>query len=219
MMTDEYWLHYIGKGLYSIDVFEREAKRFGVQRAIPFHMLKKFKWGDIILLAHWLRDENGEGQAEVFGYFIVKGISHDLPTEIKEKLREKLDIVSISSPGKIKYENRACGGYFLGLIIYVNDTPEDIEAKTKEVCKELGYDPNKSKWFLRGPYQPLNKTILLKPAKFTRGYIRVPIEGFNPQTLHLETGTLIWIYNYKQRTYLRKRDLHGLGSEPLDNFL
>ena len=216
---DEYWLHYVGKGLYSIDKFEKETKRFGVQRAIPFYMLKKFQWGDIILLAHWVKTEDNKGQAEVFGYFIVNSITHNLPKDINKELLEKLDVVSIASPGT-KYENRACGGYFLGSITYVKDNPDDIEAKTKEVCKEMEINPNNFKWFLRGPYRPLKRTILLKPAKFSRGYFKVSIEKFSPDTLReTEPGSLIWIYNYKQRTYLRKRDLHSLGTEPLDNFL
>jgi len=213
----DFWIHYVGKGLYSIERFEAEVKRYGVQRAIPFHMIKNFHWGDTVLLAHWTYDKGENyGYAEVFGYFTVDSIVQNLPEEIKEKLVEKLEVVSVESENP-KYENRVCGGYFLGAKIYVKDSIESLVDKVKRTCEECGVDPNSFKWFLRGRYTPM-KSFILSPAKFTRSYMKISIEDLNLPLTETD-GSLVWIYDYKQRTYLRKKDIRALGSETLDNYL
>src|SRR2546427_60175 len=95
-MTEAY-LNYVGSGLYSVPVFEAEAKRAGVSRGIATRVLKTMSFGDKVLLAQWLpdyvaqerakfalRDEDGNllgkqkyfriGSAKVFGFFTVSGI-------------------------------------------------------------------------------------------------------------------------------------------------
>lgn len=213
-MTNEYWLHYIGKGLYSKDSFELEATRIGVQRAIPFYMLKAFKWGDIILLAHWSKSE-----AQVFGYFALTSVTHNLPKEINDELLEKLEVTLILQPNNA-YENRQCGAYFNGAIAYINNSIEDIEREAIKVCGKVGASPNEFKWFLKGYYKPLEQMVILKPAKFTRGYLRTKIQDLNLKTLPQEEhGSLIWIYNYQKRTYLRKGDKSRINSRSLLEYL
>ena len=208
----EFWLHYIGKHIYPIDRFEREARRLGVQRAVPFYMIKRFRWGDRILLA-----QHVDGSAEVFGYFTVEAIVNSLPENAKKLLAEKLKIISISSGPK--YERRFCGGYTIGSTLVIADSIEQFFEKAKKACKEAGVDPNKVKWFLRGKYKRLRNSILLKPAKFTRSYIKVKIEGLHLDSEVLERGALIWIYNYRKRKYFKKGEEVILETtKPLDEY-
>ena len=209
----EFWIHYIGKHIYSIKRLEREAKRYGVQRAVPFHMIKKFRWGDRILLAHRLGKD-----AEVFGYFTVESITHNLPDSVVDKLLRELNAVYISS--EPVYERRFCGGYYIGGVALVDSSIEEFYEKVKEVCKEFGIDPNKVKWFLRGRYTRLKNTIILSPAKFTRSYMKVEIEDLSLEPENLEKGVLVWVYNYKRRKYFRKGEAKLLEeTKPLDDYI
>ena len=103
---NQFFLHYIGSGLYNLDVFENEAKKFGVQRALPFTHLKRFSFGTPVLLARFIKPQlisqtgstnKTPGQAEIFGYFIVDGISHTLNKNLSEQLNEKLNILKVDS--------------------------------------------------------------------------------------------------------------------------
>lgn len=50
----KYYLHYVASGksgIYGKDVFINEAKKIGVNRSLPYFLIKKLKWGDKILLA------------------------------------------------------------------------------------------------------------------------------------------------------------------------
>lgn len=209
----EYWLHYVGRNLYTIDHFEKEAKHYSVQRAIPFHMIKNFHWGDIILLAHY-----SYGQAEVFGYFRVESVVNNLPEEVQKDLLESLDVVSVSSSPR--YERRLCGGYFVGGNAIINDSIQQMIEKIISTCQKHGIDPAKHKWFLRGPYVAIN-SFILDPAKFTRSYMRITIEDLDLHDLQVNklSGALVWIYDYKQNKYLRKSDLRAFGCPPLDDYL
>ena len=51
---NKFRLHYIGQEMYNTDIFEREAKKYRVQRAVAFNILKTFKWGDPVLLARYI---------------------------------------------------------------------------------------------------------------------------------------------------------------------
>jgi len=187
-----YWLHYVGTGLYPRSKFEWEARRLGVQRAVPFHMISSFEWGDKILLAQY-----SYGSAEVFGYFVLTGISHGLPKEVSQSLLASLNVASISFNGGL--ESRACGSYRVGSVAYINDSVKDLVRKVKIVCR----DPEKYKWFLKGDYHPITPFIL-RPAQFNRGYQKVDIEGLNLELQRQAQGVLVWILDYERRTYVRK---------------
>ncbi|MEM4534981.1 MAG: hypothetical protein QW764_02935 [Desulfurococcaceae archaeon] len=218
---NEFWFHYVGRGLYSIDNFIKEAKRHGVQRAVPFHMIKKFKWGDRVLLAHWISGpERGKGQAEIFGYFTVESVVTNLPQDVEANLIGNLKVVEIVETKKPIFEHRLCGTYFIGGVAYVDEPLDSLAKKAHSVCRSSGVDPNKYKWFLRGPFRAI-PTLVLMDAKFVRGFVRVNIQGLdlealkNPPPAH----SLVWIYDYKQRTYLRKKDLRAFGCETLDCYM
>jgi hypothetical protein len=206
----EYWLHYVGRGLYDVDSFVEEAKRYGVQRGIAFYKLRDFRWGDEVLLATYL-NQNGE----VFGYFVVEGITHNMPPELCEKLISKLDVVAVKNDPP-KFERRRCGSYYLGGGVVVRDSLESIFEKILQLCKENKVNPNSFKWFLKGPFKDL-PSILLSPAKFFRGYNKINIDLNLDKSESLATE-IVYIYNYRQRGYLRKRDEVALGQKPIESY-
>lgn len=57
------YLHYIASGkngIYGREVFIKEAKEIGVNRSLPYFLIKKLKWGDRILLANFENRHAGE---------------------------------------------------------------------------------------------------------------------------------------------------------------
>jgi len=180
----EYWLHYVGTGLYKIEVFAREAVKHGVQRAVPFSMLKRFEFGTPILLAYYR-----EGKAEVFGYFNVNGLTHNLPKEVYEDLLETVDVVRLDNTSVSV--SRACGSYTVGSTAYIDETLESLVEKIKQACEKHGVDPNKFKWFINGRYYPFKNSFVLTPAKFTRGYMRVKIKDLDIQRQQIESENLV----------------------------
>jgi len=72
-------LHFVGKSTYDEKLFKIEAKKYGVNRALPPDLALKLKPGDIVLLA--FKDNEG---ARVFGYMVVEG--YTLGEEILSQL-------------------------------------------------------------------------------------------------------------------------------------
>lgn len=147
----EFKLHYVGKGMYNVTSFENEAKRLGVQRALSFSQLKTLKFGEPVLLARFIQEQKvmeidlkqippkltGKelkpipAQAEIFGYFTVDGISHNLPKEVCAALYDKLDIVeTVDEPFSV---SRACGSYSVGGVAYIKDTLETLLKKIENI--------------------------------------------------------------------------------------
>lgn len=140
--SNKYKLHYIGKGLYTVNIFEHEAKKYGVQRAVSFSQLKTLKFGTPILLASFSTQPKlepvpstdkvkKEGVAEVFSYFTFNGISHTLPKELSQLLQSKLTIIKTEeSPFSV---SRACGSYSVGGIAYIKEDLKTLLEKIEEV--------------------------------------------------------------------------------------
>jgi len=208
----EFWLHYVGSGLYKREVFEREAVKYGVQRAVPFSMLKRFEFGASILLAYYR-----EGKAEVFGYFNVNGLTHNLPKEVYEDLLETVDVVRLDNTSVSV--SRACGSYTVGSTAYIDETLESLVEKIKQACERHGVDPKKFKWFLTGRYHPFKTGFVLTPAKFTRSYMKVDIEGLDIRRQEGESERLLWVFDYERRTYLSKRERGALLSQKITVFV
>ena len=203
----ECYLHYVGKKLYNINRFEREAKRYGVQRAIPFRSIKDFEFGNKILLAHYMGKK--ENATNVFGYFRVEEIVNNLPEKVREKLIVELDVVAVIDSSGI--ERRACGSYAVGGGVIIENNIKDLIEKTIKVCEEEKVDPVMYKWFLKGSYTSI-PNFIMKPAKFTRGYRKIEFEGDLGKEL-IETKSLGWIRNYKGRRYLTQREEQLLDSD------
>jgi hypothetical protein len=233
-IKNNFKLHFIGQGMYNTDIFEREAKRLGVQRAIAFVFLKGLKWGDPVLLARYIPSlkvdiekdpegfklwESGKGSAEVFGYFTITGLSHTMPRELSDALKDKLNIVRIddNSHGV----SRACGSYSIGAVAVITDTLEELVAKIRELLVVGEFGVNNYKWFLTGHYTSL-VPFILKPSTFSRGLQNVYIENLNLSLQQTESANLIWLFNYKKRGYMNKlmkqRFMSNSKSDFIDSF-
>lgn len=89
-------MHFMGKNLYSRRSFFAEAKKIGVNRAIPKSALKKLKWEDKILIGY---EHKTEAKADVVGYFVLSGLNMDCSEGTKQKLKDSLDVVESFSGG------------------------------------------------------------------------------------------------------------------------
>src|SRR5438132_5500549 len=152
-MTSSYLLHFIGSGLYGAKRFINEAKRLGVQRVVPFSVLRKLTWGSIILLGEHSKvpiDQNSsENIATIFGFFGVRGIVDNLPDEVKESLIESLDIVKVADGGA-KRVTRGCGSYIVTASLIVRDSLAQLVQKIEGACEENGVNVGDCRFFLSG---------------------------------------------------------------------
>jgi len=210
----EFWLHYVGTGLYKREVFEREAVKLGVQRALGFNLLNSLEFGQPILLAHYCGRRSGA--AEVFGYFTVTGVTHNLPENIAKDLLKKVDVVKVNSAPTTVH--RACGSYTVGSTAYINETLKNLVEKIKQICGEHDVDPKKFKWFINGEYHPFKNSVVLTPIKFTRGYMKVDIEGLDLKQQQIEDKNMVWIFDYERRAYLSKKERDALLSHKLTDY-
>jgi|YelNatPaOPRAMG01_1025707.scaffolds.fasta_scaffold04944_3 hypothetical protein len=200
----EFWLHYVGTRLYS-DIFVREAKRKGVQRATPFNMLGCFEFGTPILVAYFKKPST----AQVFGYFTVEGLTTTLPSALFAQVLSQLEVKNLDA--KPKAEVRACGSYIIGACAEVNNSLAEIVAKIKEVCAKAGVNPAAYKWFLNGSFKMLEPFEVT--AKFTRSYMRISLD-----ITVLESAAskqLRMLEDYQKRRYLSQKDKDALLSQPL----
>jgi hypothetical protein len=231
--NNQFKLHFIGQNMYNTEIFEAEAKHVGVNRAVPFSQLTGLKWGDPVLLARYIpvlsKEERVEldkeekpkyGQAEIFGYFVINGLSHNLPSELSQELQKELNIVRIDNNSY--GVSRACGSYSVGATAYISDTLEELLKKIKEIIgtdKEFGV--NNCKWFITGKYYPL-QPFILDPITFSRGLQTVTVENLNLSLQQDEQASLIWIYNYRRRGYMnmlmKKRFEQLSKSRRMDSF-
>lgn len=198
----EYWLHYIGAGLYTVKTFEAEAYRYGVARAMPLSIIKSMNWGDVVLLAFRERDGEDESEvavARVFGCFRVVGINHNLPPELAKELKEQLKVVGESSGGGTVH--RRCGSYGVGGTVYVADTLPELIEKLEKVCREHGFRP---KVFVGGEYRPLQPFTVRVPFTRSALRIRLPIDPVESRP-RIDKAAVVRIYNYKRRRYMPKR--------------
>lgn len=227
-----YSLHYVGQGLYTIAQFETEARKSGVARALPARVVRSLRWGDRILLARWMPDSAAQrasmtfqqtldggrstrgmtftryGDAQIFGSFRAIGLNMrvegggETEVEAKSLLASQLNVVGADmSPIGVR---RRCGSYTIGATYYVTDTIEEILDKAAKIEKARGV---RFKWFVTGVYESLGRPVTLCPARFSRGIVRVEVEGF-PETPAKETDshTVGFVLDYSRRTYIRKGD-------------
>lgn len=203
----KYFLHFVGKGLYSKEEFVVECEKYGANRTFPEWVIKRMRWGDKILLAQYEADkdkENGksldQGRATIFGYYIIYGLNLDKweNDEFRQRLICQLHIASVNYEGRTV--KRKCGSYSIGASYVVLDELKDIIEKIEQLEKEMGI---KVKIFVGGSFHhfPIKE---LYPIKFTRTgfYIELdtPLEG------EIKDKTVSFIGNYKQKKYLLKAE-------------
>lgn len=198
MIMPKYKLHYIGSSLYPQNIFEEEAKRMGVNRRLPWFILKHQKWGDVILLgALEKKKETKETRAIVFGYTRISGLNMNCSDTLKAELISQLDITESTTVNTAVH--RRCGSYVISSSHYVKNPIEDIVAKGEKLAETRGED---IKWFFAGSFHSLEKPIIFKPCAFCRALIEVETD-FEIPIEHTDT-LLNFIYNYEQRRYLKK---------------
>lgn len=116
----EYLLHFVGSKTYGARRFIAEGEKIGVQRAVPFSMLKnQVKFGDVILCAEYKPKEDkcaachGDGKIPVMVEGLLQGADDCEPCEGK---------------GIIKTPVASVFGYFVVQSL-TYQLPEDVKAR------------------------------------------------------------------------------------------
>ncbi len=146
-------LHFIGKATYSEELFKAEAKKYGVNRALPPRLALKLKPGDIILLAFKERD-----YARVFGYMVVDGytISSNVLDMLGKYGQPGLECTSVDI-----IEKRGCGDIRIISVCTPQSKWEYFTEKLKNIVDSL----NNVKIFVHGKFYELTPFTIR--AKFT----------------------------------------------------
>lgn len=207
----KYYLHYVASGktgIYGKDVFIKEAKQIGVNRSLPYFLIKKLKWGDKILLANFEPLHIGEtyldkgnpmskkfqdGIANIFGYFVVSGLNLTASQELKERLYKQLDI--FSSNDMPKAVKRSCGSYVVSVSHIVTNSLADIIEKAQLLSKEMN---EKVKYFVGGNFYELQGKV--EGINFSRSIIEVEFSDVNNiEEIQTQVG---FIQDYNKRGYV-----------------
>lgn len=208
---EKYFLHYVGRGLYSIEDFVIESEKYGVNRALPTSIIKNMKFGDKILLAQYVSEKRDPdtnellkpGKAIVFGYYVIGGLNFDsvcLP-EFQNRLEKQLDIVkSISESGKPI--RRKCGSYSIGVTHIVRNELDDIMEKVENLEKEMKI---KVKTFVSGHFYQMALKVIT-PIRFSRTGLYIKINK-KLESDEIKNHCIGFIGNYKQRKYFLKREI------------
>ncbi|RLI81683.1 hypothetical protein DRP04_05540 [Archaeoglobales archaeon] len=218
-------IHYIGKGLYSIKDFKREAKKYGVARALPPSIVKTLKWGDKIYLA-----QHKDGKAIIFGYFVVEGINYTGSNRLKQAVRndERLKVVrEVSVNAEVR---RRCGSYHISSTTYVdNELKELVEIIEDNAVIKKDYGSmveeikEQFKIFVTGKFY--ETPIVHVEAPFSRSIVKVPVSKFGSNVLLKVKAdgkaekAVAYLHDYKQRKRLTKRDKAALASEEITSFV
>ena len=215
-----YWLHYIGKGLYSAASFEEEAARHGVARAFPRSTLARMRYGDPILLGQFEGDplrtrltgkdgkagrfEHMDGKAHVFGVFRIAGLNVKASDNAtRDAFDRRLTILSVRQ-GEPEQVERACGSYSTGgITIWVADDIPDLCRKATEAEAETG---GRLRFFATGPFHPIAPHLLVDPVRFNRAPIEVDLTGYDlaDPPAAPDGRAVVFIFDYEQRTYIPK---------------
>lgn len=198
------WLHYVGAKLYDPARFSAEAAKYDVQRAVPFSTLMAMEYGDTVLTAVFEQPD----VANVFGYFIVDGISTNMPSALFNMLLKRLDVVDFKPCSQ--FVRRGCGSYTLAASVVVRDSLHGLVCKIADFCAEVQMKPDSFKWFVTGQFTMLENPVRLQPKKRHRGYERVQVDLKLEPAEESETVKIDWIIDYKRRRYLNRKDRAAL---------
>jgi hypothetical protein len=175
------WLHFVGKGYYTLPGFEREAEKFGISRKVALRLLGAFSWGDRVWLAQgdmWKKTRKTEmAPSIVIGEFRVTKLG--LSPEALEYLRESFDSSDFTKhSGHRTTINRGCGSYIAGTIWQTPRPLIEIAAALRECSTQVDA-------FLQGPFTPIsyhlaldNFSIGLDDLHFRWGYRRFDGDKF-----------------------------------------
>jgi len=191
------WLHYIGRRVYTLKTFVREAERLGVARAFPSSVVKRMSWGEPILLAFWERGGEGGGYADVLGYFRVRGVQWRVSAEAQRRIIERTGARLVDKGGG--RVSRRCGSYSVGPTYETEKDLSEVMRIAEEVCRELG---EKLKFFLTGSLTLFGERFRLE-APFTRSAVRVEVSAEVTEAVEGK-GRFRRVTDYRKRTYLPK---------------
>lgn len=214
-----YHLHYVGSSLYNPERFAQEAKRLGVNRSLPAAFLKGMAYGQIVLVATWrgkkdvqgkvLDKKDKSGTATAFGYFPIVGLNFQASQETREELLSRLTILETTEDEPMEVE-RECGSYVIGATHIVKESLAEIVKLGEEIASHRA---EFIKWFISGPFFPLEPRVTLDPAKFTRTVLSVETTadlttGLDPDP---KGNKVSFIMDYALRRYVKKADRERLG--------
>lgn len=149
------FLHFIGRGYYSVDSFSKEAEKYGVQRRIRPCQAKKMRTGDVVLCAMAGKEEG----ALVFGMFVVNGLAGASQQTIEE-LKERGQIVEVEDNLVGQVIKRGCGSYILS-------GHYQASCSIREIAEVM--EKNGDTMFVTGDYYAFTYPLILKDYKFARG--------------------------------------------------
>jgi len=220
-------LHYIGKRFYTMGSFIKEAKRYGVSRALPTSVIKKLKWNDKIYVAFYEKDKRGP-YALVFGLFYVQGLNvgNKLVKDAignDKRLRVVKSVDFSGSGGKTVV--RGCGEYSISSVTYVDNELSELVEIIEDNAKKLNV---LAKLMVTGPFVQI-PPIKLRGAKFTRSvvYAHVPEEllSYISEEGHRKANTkktVAYLDNYNLGRPSEKRKARvreHLSTVPLDKWV
>jgi len=185
-------LHFVGSRYYTRSSFIKEARRFGVARAIAPSHLKSLNWGDIVYLAEY---EPGveSGKAIVFGYIRVDGVSIEASERVKREAEKEINVERVEKVGK-QAIRRACGGYFITSIAYVRDPLPKIAETYERIAKKYG---EKVKFLLNGTLTTFEHELIIENVKFARGIQKVKVRVSDLLEPEIELG----LKNFGKRVF------------------
>lgn len=119
-----YHLHFIGSQYYTRESFEYESIKYGIQRAIPFHLLKNLSFDENILLANYIKPNS----AEVFGILNFNRIVTTMsPDYIKKAFATPIGNIDVTETTF----KRVCGSYENEMLIY------DVDKTVQELYESI----------------------------------------------------------------------------------
>jgi len=219
----EVWLHYVGSQLYSIESFVREARKYGVSRAIPLNMLGKLRWGEKIYLAQLVRKEVGGEErklARIFGFFTVEWVNLSCSDELRKAVYDDPRVsAKIISTGKLRVE-RACGSYVISAVATTSADLETVAKVIKEKVVEFG---EKVKVFVGGKLTLIYPQVEVE-APFTRSLVRVEfdegkVRAVKEVPVKMKSKAVAHVVDYVQRRRLTREERRRRENKSLFEFL
>ena len=213
----KYYLHFVGRGIYSKEEFMNEAKMIGISRRIPNFQLKRMKWDQEILLGTYEKDAvTTDGKCNCFGYTKITGLNLTCSDALREKLNASLNIVKYDIVNRTV--NRLCGSYTIGSTAYVTDTLKEVIEKGDSLTVEMG---EKISWFIKGGFRNFMEDLVFQPIVFSRTIKTIETDrnlleisqGVDTERTLGESGYINFVLDYNQRKYVKKTERETINNQ------
>lgn len=167
------WMHFIGGHYASPEHFLREAQRIGVSRRVPAQLARAMNFGERVICLRY----GGPGKVLAFAEFRIDQII--IEGDITDAVGQQL-----AAQGRARYESgtsvlneRECGFYLITGTWHVAEdvSLQEVLDKVIEIGKARGQTIT---CLVGGPLtQVYDAPALLPGVKFTRGFIKQPLEA------------------------------------------